>query len=119
MAETLNQMQRRICETYGATPDPPAVGSKVGIALQTLDRAPLHGTRIAPSEGTSGWYIHAGNEWSEDPDFYQPLCIEHLEQYCKLALLFLCLPPGWRFLTDGEGYVDAWFDESVLRQLRG
>jgi len=29
-----------------------------------------------------------------------------------LALPFLALPPGWRFLTDGS-YVDVWQDEEM------
>jgi hypothetical protein len=115
MTESLDALQRRLCDTYGTAFEPPAPGSKVGIALQTLGQVPVHGVRVAPTETTCGWYIHAGEEWSEDPDFYQPLCVEHLEQYCKLALPFLCLPPGWRFLMDGQGVIDVWQDIESAR----
>ena len=99
-----------MCRTFGTGFEPPAPGTKVGIALQTLTRIPIHGVRLAPTETTCGWYIYAGDEGSDAPDFYQPLCVEHVAEYCRFALPFLCLPPGWRFVTDGKGYIDAWRD---------
>ena len=108
MAETLYELQQRICLTYGASFDPPVPGTKVGIAIQTLERTPVHGVRVAQTETTCGWYFHAGDEWSDDVNFYQPLCVEHLAEYCKFALPFLCLPSGWRFMTDGKGFIDVW-----------
>jgi hypothetical protein len=116
MAEMLEELQRRVCQAYGVEYTPPAFGSKVGIALQTLARRPIHGVRLLPTETTCGWYIFAGDEWSDDPDFYKPLCVEHLEEYCKFALPFLCLPAGWRFHTDGKGDHGASFDERVLQE---
>lgn len=110
MAQTVEEIQQRLCMTYGAAFEPPAPGSRVGLALQTMGRIPIHGVRLAPGGGACGWYLYAGEEWSDAPDFYQPLCVEHLEQYCKEALPFLGLPPGWRFLTDGQGYVDVWYE---------
>src|SRR6478752_8898300 len=114
MSKLLRETQRQVCAIQSAAFDPPAAGTKVGIALQTMGQLPIHGVRLTPTETTCGWYIYAGPDRSDDPDFYQPLCIEHLEEYCSPALPFLCLPPGWRFLTDGRGYTDVWFDESVL-----
>jgi hypothetical protein len=116
VAKTLDELQRHICQTYGAAFDPPVPSSKVGIALQTMSRIPINGMRIPPTETTCGWYIYAGEECSSDPHFYQPMCLEHLERHCRFALPFVCLPPGWRFLTDGRGYIDAWFDEQLLGQ---
>ena len=110
MTDPIPEQQQRVCRTYGADSHPPPPGSKIGIALRTLGRLPIHGVRVTPSGSTCRWYIHAGDEWSDDPDFYQPLCIEHLAEYCKPALPFLCLPPGWRFMTDGEGFVDVWYE---------
>ena len=108
MAETLDELQRRICRTYGAGYEPPEPGTRVGIALQTLGRVPVNGVRHPPTDTTCGWYIYAGQEWSDDPSFYQPLCVEHLADHCHLALPFLCLPPGWWFMTDGKGFIDVW-----------
>ena len=108
--KSLTDQQRAVCDDHGAGFLPPAVGSKVGIALQTLGRLPVHGVRVAPTETTCGWYIFAGDAWSDAADFYQPLCVEHVGRYCPAALPFLGLPPGWRFLTDGQGYSDVWHD---------
>jgi len=110
VAESLQELQQRICRTYGTAFEPPVPGSKVGIALQTMGRIPIHGVRLPPTETTCGWYINAGDEWSDDADFYKPLCIEHLADYCKFALPFICLPPGWHFMTDGRGFIDVWQD---------
>lgn len=108
--ETLQELQLRICRTYGAAFEPPAAGSKIGLAIRTLGRVPVHGVRLPPTDTTCGWYIYAGDEWSDDSDFYQPLCVEHLPEFCAFALPFLGLPPGWRFLTDGRGHMDVWQD---------
>lgn len=116
MAETLEESQRRLCRSHGAPFEPPSPGSKVGIAMQTLGRVPVQGVRIPATPAVCGWYIYAGDEWSDDVNFYQPMCVEHLAEYCPLALPFLGLPPGWRFLTDEQGYVDVWFDEAVLKR---
>ena len=110
MQEATDEQQQRICQQFGAAFLPPTPGSRVGIALQTLGRLPVHGVRLPPTETTCGWYLHAGEEWSDAADFYQPLCVEHVAQHCELALPFLGLPPGWHFMTDGLGFVDVWFD---------
>ena len=114
--ETLDELQRRICTQFGAAFEPPVAGSKVGIALHTIGRVPIHGVRIPSEPPACGWYIWAGDTWSADPAFYQALCVEHLEDRCKDVLPFLALPPGWRFLIDGKGHEDVWFDEIVLQR---
>jgi hypothetical protein len=106
--------QRLVCARYGAAFAPPATGSRIGIALATLDRQPLNGMRIAPHGTVCGWYLWGGGAPSSDADFYQPLCVEHLEDKCPAAVPFLALPPGWRFLTDGT-YVDVWYDAGLLQ----
>jgi hypothetical protein len=55
---------------------------------------------------------------SDATDFYQPLCVEHLADRCPLALGFLGLPAGWRFLTD-DGHVDVWYDPELLEARHG
>ena len=49
---------------------------------------------------------------SESPDFFVPLHVAHLPEWCEAALPFLLLPPGGRFLVAGD-YVDVWFDPEV------
>ncbi len=112
--QDLDQRQRAVCTRYGAHFDPPRNDTRLGIALQTLTQVPINGLRQLPDEGTSGWYVWAGGEMGEAPDFFQPLCLEHLHTHCALVLPFLALPPGWRFQIDSAGYEDVWFDETLL-----
>ena len=106
--------QRAVCDRYGADFSPPPADSRVGIARQTLGMLPLNGMRIDPAGDECGWYLWAGGEPSADGDFYQPMCIRHLGAECPAAVAFLALPPGWRFLTDGE-YVDVWYDATLTK----
>ena len=108
------EQQRAVCGMHSADFDPPSPGSRVGIALQTLDLFPLNGLRIPEHGPVCGWYIWGGEAPSEDADFYQPMCVEHLADRCPLALPFLALPAGWRFLTDGE-YLDVWYDGGLVK----
>lgn len=108
VSESVVELQQRICKTYCAEFDPPAPKSKVGLAIHTLDRVLIHGVRLPPTETTCGWFIFAGEEWSDAEDFYEPVCVEHMAELCQFALPSLALPTGWRFLTDGKGNFDAW-----------
>jgi len=106
--QPLIEQQRSVCRVHGVDYLPPLPGTKVGLALKTLGRLPIHGVRLPPTETTCGWYIYAGDESSDADDFYQPLCVEHLAEYCAAVMPYLGLPPGWRFITDGKGYTDVW-----------
>jgi len=108
----VNSEQVAICRKYGRefTACPP--DSKIGIALHTLGRAPIHGLRHRPVGDTNGWYIWAG-EYSSEKDFFKPLHASHLVQRLPEVVRFLGLPPGSRFLLAGE-HVDVWFDETLL-----
>ena len=101
-----------VCEWQGVKPDLPELGSKVGLAVETLKDKPLHAVRHKAENGTNGWYIWCG-EYSEDPDFFSPLHVEHLEKYIPEFIQYIGLPSGYRVLIDGEGYEDVWFDENV------
>ena len=71
--------------------------------------------RIAPTETTTGWYIWCG-ELSDAEDFFSPLHVEHLADYLPVAVEYLALPPGYRFVVDHANYEDVWFDASLLDQ---
>ncbi|MDY3553655.1 hypothetical protein R5W24_002760 [Gemmata sp. JC717] len=101
--------QKAVCDQYGAEFLPSGPGSRVGIAIETLGLRPLNGLRLDPANGVCGWYLWGGGEPSKADDFYKPVCVEHVADHCPAAIPFLALPPGWRFLTDGD-YVDVWFD---------
>ncbi len=63
---------------------------------------------------TCGWYLWAGEEFSWDADFFQPVHVEHLRLWRPEVSQYLALPPGWRFLI-APGYEDVWYDEGLLR----
>ena len=107
------ELQKTTCSNYGASFDPPVPNSRMGVALQSLADKPTYGIRVNPENGTNGWYIWAG-ERSDAKDFFQPLCLEHIYDYCALAAPFLALPPGWAFINDGS-YADVWFEPEHLK----
>jgi hypothetical protein len=110
----LEERQKAVCTRFGTEYCPPEPKSIFGCALSTLASAgPLNGLRHPVEKGTSGWFIWRGVTLSSEDSFFQPLHLEHALEECPEALDFLALPPGWRFLVDGE-YVDVWFDASLL-----
>lgn len=106
--------EHSVCERHGVSPRMPAAGSKLGIALSTLESLPINGLRLNEEKGTNGWYIWCGGEMSKDDDFFSPLHVEHIEQFLPAISGYLALPPGYRFLVDGKGYEDVWFDPELL-----
>ncbi|MGY2199000.1 immunity protein Imm33 domain-containing protein [Pseudomonas gingeri] len=115
MDDDFKSAQQEICsrfsvEFYGCDLD-----LKVGISLNVKEGLrPLNGMRIRPGSGTSGWYIWAGEVFSEAPDFFVPLHGMHLSEWAPLVLPYLGLPPGSRFLITEE-YEDVWDDPVLLK----
>jgi hypothetical protein len=110
----LTPEQLAILERFGSAARPPLAGEKVGIALNVRQGlVPLNGLRHPVAGDTSGWYIWAGEGPSQDQDFFVPLHIEHLPEWCPSVIPYLALAPGWRFLL-APGNEDAWFDASLL-----
>lgn len=103
-----------VCEWQGVEPVPPTPSSKIGLAMSTLGQRPVHALRHPPQGSTNGWYIWCGEGFSEDPDFFAPLHVEHLAQYLPEIMEYLELPPGYRVLVDGANYEDVWFDAALL-----
>jgi hypothetical protein len=105
--------QREVCDRIGADYEPPSAGSMTGIALHTRGLEPLNALRHPVEHGTCGWYIWWGDTLSEEPDFFDPLHVEHLPEECPEIVPYLALPPGWRVQL-APGYEDAWFDPNLL-----
>ena len=103
-----------ICAARGVEPEPLAFDGLVAVALSTLELDPLNGLRVPAGEGECGWFIWGGGEMSKDPEFFQPLHAAHLADRCPVALRYLALPTGWRFLLGKKSYVDVWFDPALL-----
>jgi hypothetical protein len=106
--------QKAICEKYDSVFLESPLHLKVGISQNVKDGIlPISGLRINPEGDTSGWYIWAGEELSQDDDFFVPHHIEHIENWIPNISKYLGLAPGWRFLIAND-LEDVWFDEIIL-----
>lgn len=107
--------QIEVCKKYGTdiclSPSYLKVGISPGIKLGY--EYPLHGLRHPPSMDTTGWFIWSGG-YSEDPNFFVPLHVEHLKEWCPEVIKYLGLPPSFRFLLGTNNYEDVWIDEALL-----
>ena len=112
----LASRQRRICKRFNAAPLPPNEAEKCGVSEGVLLGAPyVQGLRTRPEDGTCGWYFTAGDDYSEDAEFFKPLHVAHLERYCPEVLPYLALPPGWRIIV-GTGLEQVRFDATLLEE---
>ena len=110
--------QMKICSKYGASFVGCDPSLKIGISPNIKEGArPINGMRIEGEEGTTGWYIWGGEEWSDDPDFFVPIHAKHVKEWEPMLLKYLGLPPGWRFLIT-EDYEDVWQDDNLLPKNR-
>lgn len=113
--DNLIDEQMAICKKYKAEFCESPSFLKIGISKNVREGArPINGLRHPAANDTTGWYIWGGEEYSEDPDFFVPLHVEHLREWCPMILKYLGLPPGWRFLLT-EDYEDVWQDEALLK----
>jgi hypothetical protein len=111
----IEELQKDICKKKGAEFLSSPTNLKIGISVNVREGiVPINGLRYPPEGDTTGWYIYAGEELSDAPDFFKPLHVEHLDEWCPQIKKYLGLPPGWRFLIAGD-YEDIWFDEALLR----
>ncbi|WP_431355882.1 immunity protein Imm33 domain-containing protein [Cellulomonas xiejunii] len=111
---TISAAQLAVARRYGAPPRGVESGQTVGAARNLASGIqPVNGLRLPPALGTTGWFLWAGEELSEDPDFFVPLHVEHLVTWCALTVPYLALPPGWRFLI-APGHEDVWCDASLV-----
>jgi hypothetical protein len=111
----IEDLQKDVCKKYETKFFASPSNLKVGISLNVRDGiVPINGLRHPPEGDTTGWYIYAGEgEIPDDNEFFKPLHVEHLDEWCPQIKKYLGLPPGWRFLIAGD-YEDVWFDESLL-----
>lgn len=108
------QEQKDVCNRYDAPFMEAPANLKVGIAPNVKEGIyPINGMRHIPEGDTTGWYIWAGEEFSEDADFFVPLHAEHLEEWCPDIIKYLGLAPGWRFLVAPD-YEDVWQDSTLI-----
>lgn len=60
-----------VCAQVGAVPVPARSSDRVGLARAARSERPVHGLRVQPTPGMSGWYVWAG-ELRDDDDFFEP-----------------------------------------------
>jgi hypothetical protein len=106
------EKQKEICEKYGSNWNPINKTLNIGIS-ENLDLEKLNGLRHRTKKGEICWFIWSG-EYSEDDNFFQPMCTEHLLQRKPKLIDYLGLDEGFRFLITENGYEDVWFDEKLL-----
>jgi len=105
--------QQKVCKKYKASYKESPNGLKVGISLNVKNGCfPIHGLRHPASDTATGWYIWAG-DYSNAPNFFQPLHVEHLNEWNPIIEKYLGLAPSWRFLIT-PNYEDVWQDLSLL-----
>ena len=109
---TITKEQEMLCQKYNVSPSVPESDQKLGIALSTLSQKPINGIRHKIENGTCGWYIWGGEVLLEDPDFFKPLHVKHINEQLPIIQKYLALPVGYRFLVT-ESYEDVWFDSSI------
>ena len=108
------EIQKAICKKYNVKFCPSDLDLKLGISKNVKSGVmPINGLRHMPEDGTSGWFIWAGEHLPADPDFFVPLHVKHVDSWSKLVSPYLGLSPGWRFLV-ADNCVDVWFDEALL-----
>lgn len=115
MESNIIEKQKIICREHGYNFELSPLDSKVAIALNVKDSIlPIHALRHPSTKNLTGWYIWSG-DYSEDDDFFKPLHVSHLEEWCPVILPYLGLPAGTRFLiAEGGNYIDVWEDLALL-----
>ena len=107
--------QKAVCNKYHSPFVETPLDLKIGVSLNVKEGVyPINGLRHPPEGDTTGWYIWAGEQFSEDPNFFVPLHVAHLSEWCPDVIKYLGLAPGWRFLIAPPAYEDVWEDQSLL-----
>jgi hypothetical protein len=73
MSAQVTDAQKALRARFGVHPEAVDLGAKVGISRSVREgRVPSNGMRQPPEEGTTGWFIWAEEELSDEPDFFLP-----------------------------------------------
>ncbi len=112
---TILAAQLAMCARFGVQHASALPNTTLGVAQDALaGRLPLNGLRHPQQGDANGWFIWAGEELSQEHDYFAPMHAGHLGVLCPSVVPYLGLPPGWRFLIAPD-HEDVWFDEALLR----
>jgi len=106
------ESQKKICAKYNSNFNDVNLKLYIGVN-SNLELEPINGLRHPKHGKMSEWYIWSG-EWSDDDNFFEPLCLEHFIEKKPDLIKYLGLDIGFRFLTDKKGYEDVWFDKNII-----
>ena len=108
--------QVEICKKYNSSVVLCDENLMVGISKELFSgQVPINGLRHKIEGQGSGWFFWTGGEIpQDDPEYFQPLHIKHLQEKLPEVLKYLALEPGFRIQIDYKGYEDVWKDESLL-----
>jgi hypothetical protein len=108
--------QEIVCKKYKSLFVLPDKNLMVGISKDLFSgEVPINGLRHLPEGQGSGWFFWTGGEIpQDDPKYFKPLHIFHLEEKLPQVLKYLALEPGFRIQIDYQGYEDVWEDKSLL-----
>jgi len=110
----LADQQKAVCSRFSAGYEPVELGLTLGISKNFLSGVlPLNGLRHPQQRQSCGWFLWAGEELSDAPDFFEAWHVHHLVERSPEIAKYLGLAPGWRFLLANE-YEDVWFDSKLL-----
>lgn len=109
----IEEAQKLLCSRYSAAFVGTSPDDKIGFAAATAGLKPTNGLRHPLTAGTSGWYVWCGESFSKAADFFEPQHASHIYEILPDAIDLFGLPPGYRFLLDGD-YLDVWYDEKLL-----
>lgn len=104
---------RAACARHGSDFVPTPGDAVIGVADNVQPGTwPVNGLRHRLGS-TSGWFIWAGDETSEEADFFKSTHAAHLIERCPEAMTYLGLAPSFRFLIAPD-YEDVWIDTDLL-----
>jgi hypothetical protein len=92
--EEFLEYQKNICQKYNANFVSSPENNLIGISLNVKQNVqPINGLRHPTTGDTTDWYIWAGEQFSEDENFFTPLHVSHLVDWSLQIIKFLGLPP--------------------------
>ena len=93
--DNLAKLQRAVCQRTKTRPAFLLPTDRIAIGRDfDVTRLPINGLRHPPYGNMCGWNIWSGETLSDDPDYFNVMCYEHLAAERWDWLQYLALPAG-------------------------